>query len=187
MDPWTSTRGRRACIAARSDPDHQRTQYRSRFQPVSGDADSHIGRNRPVLPDCHFRAHHEIGEGRIRKPYAGNDPGGALGNFIDRILSGYVVDMFDFEFMEFAVFNIADIFITVGAFMFCVYILIAGKKDNVFAFATHKKHRFADQEPAQEFHDYSLDKILEEYSEPAKPDTGSRVGTPFSDDTGNAD
>jgi signal peptidase II len=113
--------------------------------------------------------------------------GGALGNFIDRILSGYVVDMFDFEFMEFAVFNIADIFITVGAFMFCVYILIAGKKDNVFAFATHKKHRFADQEPAQEFHDYSLDKILEEYSEPAKPDTGSRVGTPFSDDTGNAD
>lgn len=48
---------------------------------------------------------------------------GAIGNWIDRIIQGYVVDMFSFEFMNFAVFNIADIFITVGGILFCLYII----------------------------------------------------------------
>ena len=39
---------------------------------------------------------------------------GAVGNCIDRILSGYVVDMFNFLFVRFAVFNLADIFIVVA-------------------------------------------------------------------------
>ena len=38
--------------------------------------------------------------------------GGGLGNLIDRITQGYVVDLFDFR--VFPVFNIADIFICVG-------------------------------------------------------------------------
>ena len=49
--------------------------------------------------------------------------GGALGNLIDRIVFGYVVDMFVIEFMNFAIFNIADIFITVGGIMFIIYYL----------------------------------------------------------------
>ena len=48
---------------------------------------------------------------------------GAVSNALDRALYGYVVDMFEFEFMNFAVFNIADIFITVCGILFCVYIL----------------------------------------------------------------
>jgi len=46
---------------------------------------------------------------------------GALGNFIDRVRLGYVVDMFEFLFMRFAVFNLADVFLTTGGLVFCVY------------------------------------------------------------------
>ena len=46
---------------------------------------------------------------------------GALGNLIDRALNGYVVDMFEVLFMNFAIFNVADIFVVVGGIGFCVY------------------------------------------------------------------
>lgn len=49
--------------------------------------------------------------------------GGAVGNLIDRILHGYVVDMFYFELIDFPVFNVADIFIVIGGFLFAYYIL----------------------------------------------------------------
>ncbi len=50
---------------------------------------------------------------------------GALGNMIDRIWRGFVVDMFDFRAINFPVFNVADIFVCIGAgllaffFIFC--------------------------------------------------------------------
>ncbi len=40
--------------------------------------------------------------------------GGALGNMIDRLFIGYVVDMFEFLFVDFAIFNVADAALTVG-------------------------------------------------------------------------
>jgi signal peptidase II len=40
---------------------------------------------------------------------------GAAGNFIDRVRHGYVVDMFEFEFISFPVFNVADICLVAGA------------------------------------------------------------------------
>ncbi len=48
---------------------------------------------------------------------------GAVGNCIDRILSGYVVDMFNFLFMRFAVFNLADIFIVVAGIALCLHVI----------------------------------------------------------------
>lgn len=48
--------------------------------------------------------------------------GGAIGNLIDRVLYGYVVDMIEVEFINFAVFNVADIFVTCGGVLLCVYI-----------------------------------------------------------------
>ena len=48
---------------------------------------------------------------------------GGLGNGIDRAINGYVIDMFRFEFMRFAIFNVADIFITVCGLLFCVHLL----------------------------------------------------------------
>ena len=49
--------------------------------------------------------------------------GGGIGNMIDRIFVGYVVDFFDARFINFPVFNVADCFITVGAFTLFFVIL----------------------------------------------------------------
>lgn len=43
---------------------------------------------------------------------------GALGNFIDRVRLGYVIDMFQLEFIQFPVFNVADIYLTIGVVLF---------------------------------------------------------------------
>ena len=54
--------------------------------------------------------------------------GGTLGNGIDRIIKGYVTDFISLNFINFPVFNIADISINVG-FLFFIYSLIKNKKD----------------------------------------------------------
>ena len=43
--------------------------------------------------------------------------GGAVGNMIDRFLRGYVVDMFEALFVDFAIFNVADAALTVGTIL----------------------------------------------------------------------
>ena len=48
---------------------------------------------------------------------------GGLGNLIDRFRLGYVVDMFNFQFMNFPVFNIADICVVCGMALAAVYYL----------------------------------------------------------------
>lgn len=56
---------------------------------------------------------------------------GGLGNLIDRIFRGFVVDYIEVQFMDFAVFNFADILVTCGAFMimgYTVYDLIRERK-----------------------------------------------------------
>lgn len=49
---------------------------------------------------------------------------GGIGNMIDRVLYGYVVDFVDFTLIDFAVFNVADIFVTVGAFALAASVMI---------------------------------------------------------------
>jgi signal peptidase II len=56
--------------------------------------------------------------------------GGAVGNLIDRVLNGYVVDMFAFTFIDFAIFNVADVFITAGGACFVLASLLEGRKKN---------------------------------------------------------
>ena len=58
---------------------------------------------------------------------------GAIGNCIDRILYGYVVDMFEFEFMNFPVFNVADIFITLFGILFCIHVVLYNEPEEVKA------------------------------------------------------
>ncbi len=53
---------------------------------------------------------------------------GGLGNIIDRVRLGYVVDMIDLDFMRFAVFNVADCFITCGAIAMMVSLVLFNKK-----------------------------------------------------------
>ena len=50
--------------------------------------------------------------------------GGAAGNMIDRFLRGYVVDMFEALFVEFAIFNVADAALTVGAALMAASLLL---------------------------------------------------------------
>ena len=55
--------------------------------------------------------------------------GGAVGNLIDRVFrGGSVVDMFQLQFTTFAIFNIADIFITLGAVTFILFFIISSFK-----------------------------------------------------------
>ena len=53
--------------------------------------------------------------------------GGGLGNLIDRVRLGYVVDMLQTQFMDFPVFNIADCFITCGCAVLMVSLLLVHK------------------------------------------------------------
>lgn len=48
---------------------------------------------------------------------------GGLGNFIDRISQGFVVDMFHLDFINFAIFNVADSYLTVGVIVLVLAML----------------------------------------------------------------
>lgn len=54
--------------------------------------------------------------------------GGAIGNFIDRALKGYVVDFLDFRLINFPIFNAADCFVVVGAVLLAVYLIFMEDK-----------------------------------------------------------
>ena len=53
--------------------------------------------------------------------------GGGLGNMIDRVRLGYVIDMIKTDFMVFPVFNVADCFITCGCFAMIFSLLFINK------------------------------------------------------------
>ena len=72
--------------------------------------------------------------------------GGALGNFIDRCRLGYVVDMIELTFVNYAISNVADHFLVIGTIMFAIYVLFvhdARKKRLLSEKAEHS----SDQEP----------------------------------------
>ena len=52
--------------------------------------------------------------------------GGGLGNLIDRLYYGYVIDMFDLR--HFAVFNVADIFVCAGCLLLGISLVFFGDK-----------------------------------------------------------
>jgi len=53
---------------------------------------------------------------------------GGIGNMIDRLFYGYVVDFIDFRLVNFAVFNLADTEVSIGAFFLIIYILFVETK-----------------------------------------------------------
>ncbi len=56
--------------------------------------------------------------------------GGCVGNAIDRIFRSYVIDMFRLEFVDFAIFNLADVFIDVGAVLFVILYFVRTVKED---------------------------------------------------------
>ena len=53
---------------------------------------------------------------------------GGLGNMIDRVRLGYVVDMIEVEFIRFPVFNVADCFITCGCVLLIAHLVLFNKE-----------------------------------------------------------
>ena len=71
--------------------------------------------------------------------------GGGIGNMIDRIALGYVIDFIDFTLINFAVFNVADSFVTVGAFMMIGYLVL-----DMIRESRKEKQKAADGKPAED-------------------------------------
>lgn len=55
---------------------------------------------------------------------------GAIGNFIDRVVNQYVIDFLYFKLINFPIFNIADIYVTVGAFAMVFLVLFYYKEED---------------------------------------------------------
>ncbi len=55
---------------------------------------------------------------------------GAIGNLIDRMVNNYVVDFFYFSLINFPIFNVADIYVTVAAFLFIILGLFYYKEED---------------------------------------------------------
>ncbi len=72
--------------------------------------------------------------------------GGAIGNGIDRIFREKgVVDFFEFGFMDFPIFNVADTFLTIGVFMLAIYVLFISK-DGLLPFMSKKEDKKSEEE-----------------------------------------
>ncbi len=52
--------------------------------------------------------------------------GGAIGNLIDRMRLNYVIDYFDFRLINFAIFNVADVFVVCGAILLAISVIVFG-------------------------------------------------------------
>lgn len=69
---------------------------------------------------------------------------GAIGNMIDRIRLNYVIDFFYFELIDFPIFNVADIYVTLSAGLLIVLILFYYKEDDLemlFKLFSRKKNK----------------------------------------------
>lgn len=65
---------------------------------------------------------------------------GAVGNMIDRVSLSYVVDFFYFKLIDFPIFNVADIYVSVSCFLLAI-LLIFFYKDQDFAFLSLTKKK----------------------------------------------
>ena len=55
---------------------------------------------------------------------------GAIGNIADKITRGFVVDFIEFRFIDFPVFNFADIYVCIGAALLIIYVLFGENNEN---------------------------------------------------------
>ena len=66
---------------------------------------------------------------------------GAVGNLIDRLVLGYVVDFFYFELIDFPIFNVADIYVTCATIILALLILFYYKEDELDCLFPKKKEK----------------------------------------------
>ncbi len=63
---------------------------------------------------------------------------GGLGNMIDRIRINYVIDFFYFKLINFPIFNVADIYVSIGTVLLIIFVLFVCKEDDL-SFISFKK------------------------------------------------
>lgn len=66
---------------------------------------------------------------------------GTLGNFVDRVIYKYVVDFFYFELIDFAIFNVADIYLTLSTIVL-LFLIIFYYKDSDWNFIKIKRGNY---------------------------------------------
>ena len=96
---------------------------------------------------------------------------GGLSNMIDRVRFGYVIDMFKINLFDFAVFNVADIFITVFSIAFILYILFGGEKEREPYADEFDEDDYEDERPSRRSRSasrYAKDDFDEEEEVPAR-------------------
>ena len=76
---------------------------------------------------------------------------GGVGNLIDRLSLGYVIDFIDVRIINFAIFNVADMCITIGAFLVCIAAFAAENRE--------KRERESKQKALDEI-DADIEKIF---------------------------
>ena len=64
---------------------------------------------------------------------------GAAGNLIDRIFRGFVIDFIYFELIDFPLFNMADVFVVCGAFLFAFLCVFYYRKEEDFDFLRRRR------------------------------------------------
>lgn len=64
---------------------------------------------------------------------------GAIGNFIDRIINQYVVDFIYFEIIDFPVFNVADIYVSLSVIALVILVLFYYKEGDFTFLSSNKK------------------------------------------------
>lgn len=71
---------------------------------------------------------------------------GAIGNMIDRVRLGYVIDFLYFELIDFPIFNVADIYVTVSVFLLMFLVLFVYKSEELDVILLSGKRRKEDSE-----------------------------------------
>ena len=105
---------------------------------------------------------------------------GGIGNLVDRIALGYVRDFFEFTFMDFAIFNIADSFVTVGAIALIIGLIVmmaaTAKDEKVRQAAEEAEGGEAPAENAEKSAESSAENSSEGTEEPAESEAESAEG-----------
>ncbi|HKM21058.1 MAG TPA: signal peptidase II [Lachnospiraceae bacterium] len=66
---------------------------------------------------------------------------GAIGNMIDRVRLNYVIDFIYFRLIDFPVFNVADMYVSVSTVVLCLLILFYYKEEDLAVFVPKKKDK----------------------------------------------
>ena len=69
---------------------------------------------------------------------------GALGNFIDRVCRGYVVDFIYFSLIDFPIFNVADIYVTMTFIVLVLLIFFYYKDEDFSIYSRRQEQKHAD-------------------------------------------